>query len=217
LISELVLASGRARARTLDQYMKEGLALWKQGDPAGARAFFEQALRLHPRFPPALMGMFNVCLRRGRYEDAAVNLAAAMRVDPQSAPQVTPAQSLEVAYTVAMAEYKLGEFEAAEKAMREIVNLRPDSWQPRMHLGLVLLALDRYAEAKASLLEAVKIDSEAVPAYNVLAECCLRLNNKAEAKEALEKSLRLKPDQPKTRETLDALAKKTGEETGDNE
>lgn len=210
LVSVEKLAEGRARVIALGRLVGKGRSLWERGEYAAARASYSEALRMHSRYPPALLGIADVYLRTGRYEDAAASLATVMRIDPRLVPRPPEGQQPEVIYTLAMAHRRIGQSEAAEKLMRQTVEHRPGDWQAQMYLGLLLADDRQYAEAETGLLEALKINPHAVPVYNALAQCYLQLNKKAKARQAYAESLRLMPGQPRIREALRNLDASAG-------
>ena len=201
-ISASELDAGRERLRRLAQLVQSGRSLTKSGKLEEARARYQEALEMHEAYPPALLGMVDVYSRLGRYEAAGANLAAAMRVDRRHAPPAKAGHPLPVAYALAMAHWQLREWEVAETLMRDIVRQRPKMWQPRLHWGLILVSREAYQEAADVLREALAINPQAVPVLNALAQCHLKLGQRAEATAVLKRSLQLDPGQPKIEQAL---------------
>jgi len=205
LISEEELTAGRQRIAALGRLVGKGRTLWERGRYEEARTAYSEALRMHSLYPPALLGMADVCLRTSRYEEAAENLAKVLRVDPRLVPRPPAGQPPEVTFTLAMAHLRAGRPETAEELMRQTVARQPGVWQAQMYLGLLLAAGGRFAEAENGLREALKLNPKAVQVHNALAQCYLQLKDRTRARQAYEESLRLQPEQQEIRNALRAL------------
>lgn len=76
------------------------------------------------------------------------------------AEQASQADPAERALIMAKAAAQIGKLDRAEALYREALSLRPDDMQTRTNLGLILLAMNRGAEASPVLEEVVAADPE---------------------------------------------------------
>jgi tetratricopeptide (TPR) repeat protein len=82
LLNPGVLCPGVREATPAETHNLRGLARQQQGDLAGARADFEQALRLKPDFPEALNNRGSIRQSQGDLEGALDDFEAALRLNP---------------------------------------------------------------------------------------------------------------------------------------
>ncbi|HEV3059555.1 MAG TPA: tetratricopeptide repeat protein [Vicinamibacterales bacterium] len=98
-------------------YETLGLILWRGGDPRGAIAAFNTAVRSDPRNTRALVWMAMAQTNLGRTADALVTFERASRADPTS---------VDAWIGIANAELTLHDLDAAAGALQNAERLQPD-------------------------------------------------------------------------------------------
>src|SRR5439155_25162615 len=73
----------------------------------------------------------------------------------------------------------------AIRSLTRAVELKPDLWSARYHLGKAYMQAGKNEEALAQLLEALKTSSEPGPIYYDLGQTLLRMGRKEEAEKYL--------------------------------
>ena len=102
-----------------------------------------------------------------------------------------------------MADHKFAE---AVPVYRELVQAVPDNPGLLLNLGMALHLAGHSREAIAPLAQAIKLDSDVLPAWLFLGASYLSAGNPERSLEPLEKYVRLQPDDPGGHQTLgDAL------------
>lgn len=175
-----------ARARAADMALELGKA-----DQAFVLA--EEAWRIAPDAPEALLLMGRVAWRVGAIDDSLACLDRIRRGDPLWAEaQAERAEAL-------MAGKKHGE---AYNDLRSA--LRTDPREPALWLALghVLNSLDRLDEAEDAYRNTTDLQPESVRALAGIADVCLKLGRPDEAVEAGEKALELSSNDPVARTIL---------------
>ncbi len=139
--------------------------------------------------------------------------------------------SLEPPIALAAMELRQGRVTEAAQAIEALGNLPPDaSGRLREHLGAALTHFEdrrlsfedtaaahlayakllflggRYQDCPGPLERSAALDGNNAIAWNLLGSISRQLGNEQRAREAFARSLEINPDQPRTREALDALA-----------
>jgi tetratricopeptide (TPR) repeat protein len=148
------------RDATLHQNL--GTALYLAGDPRGAEAEFEQAVRLLPGYARALFSLGLLMEERNRDEEAIDRFTAAVTADPS---MVNARSSL------ANALRRSGQLDAAIAQYSEVVTIDPSASDARFGHAMALVRLRRFAEARTVLEDAVR----AHPAQPGLAHALARV------------------------------------------
>lgn len=130
----------------------EGDARFAAGDHVGAETAWEEALRLDPREPRALLGLGKLRAEAG---DAEAALALLERIGPGRR------QTEEADRIAALVRTHAAGEGADEGDLRRRLEAAPGDLEARLALGRLLAAAGRSEEALAELLEAVRRD----PAY----------------------------------------------------
>lgn len=156
-----------------------------QGDNAAAEAFFQQALRVNPEYPDALLELANLRIAGKRFEEAATLLRKYVRVSGN------PASGY---YKLAMAERSLHQTAAAQRDLQEFQNRSRETAGgsfPYQHLFDYLdnranLASGQRTEMDLTeLLEELRKQPDQPQNLYQLAETYLKLGKVEEAKAAV--------------------------------
>ncbi|MCU7372652.1 PEP-CTERM system TPR-repeat protein PrsT [Paucibacter sp. O1-1] len=124
-----------------------GDAQARTGDFAAAQRSYEAALKLRPEDAEVLNNLANVQLRLDQPAAAVKTAEAALQQAPRN-PLVID--------TAGWAYHRLGQNERALQLLRDARLREPDNPEIRYHLGVVLAALGRKAEAREELQMALK-------------------------------------------------------------
>jgi serine/threonine protein kinase len=120
--------------KTKEQYLNEGIQLYRLGRYEEALAAFEQALRLDPHFADALFGKGNALYFLKRYEDALLAYEQAIRLDPYN-----PAFHNNKGSTL----YSLGRYREALAAYKQALHIDPHHASAQQGKKLALRRLGR--------------------------------------------------------------------------
>ena len=119
-------------------HLNLGTALYLSGDRAGARAAFEEAIRVAPDLPKPhfTLGLLAESERRDR--EAIEHFTAAVRLDPNY---------VEAQASLADAKRRTGQVQASLEHYQKVLSLNPAASQARFGYAMGLVRLGRYAEA----------------------------------------------------------------------
>lgn len=187
-----------------EQAKSRGNALLADGDLDGARACYEEALRLAPTFAEASVNLAVVCVRQQRVGEAEAYLQQALALKPalwQAHLHLGVVRDLQerlddavACFERAIALYpgyaethvrlagvrrKQGHAAAAVEAYRAALSIEPDSPEILSDLGLsLLLGMDRPEEALAQFRKALELAPNAVTHFlaGLAHERCERWN-----------------------------------------
>ena len=132
-----------------DRAAAEGEACAAAGDPAGAEAAWDRALREDPRQPRALLGLARLRADAG---DAETALALLERIGPGTR------YTDEADRLAAVLRTAAGAPDADEGELRRRIESVPDDLAARLALGRLLAARGRHQDALETLLEVVRRD-----------------------------------------------------------
>jgi tetratricopeptide (TPR) repeat protein len=154
----------------------------RQGHPARAEEFFQQALRYNPDFPEALLELADLRIASKRFEDAAVLLRKYVKVSRE------PASGY---YKLAMVEKSLHQTEASQRDLKVFQTLSKDSAsgpQPYEHIFDYVderSSLSREARTQqdlAELTEQLQKNPDHPQGLYLLAQAYLKLGKLEEAR-----------------------------------
>jgi len=171
------------------------------GEPAQARLYAERAVRLDGASGPARANLGSVYAALGDHDAATVEYQQAAELM-----DLSPELLLNLADSLA----KTGRHAEAAATLEQLVRIEP---RPVAHerRGAALFKLRRYDEALRAFREAVDLDPRHYPAWNGVGVCMLNRyiwsdltdDDALEAAvEALRRSLRIEPSQPRIVELL---------------
>ena len=185
----------------------------KQNRHKEAEELLEEFLKLHPDVGPFHFMMGLLLEYRGAYGKALGHFHQVVLDDPQDG---------DAFRHLGICCAELGMNEQAEAFLAQAIKLNVEDPEATFRLGRLYLAWDRPEDAAVVLREWLKLkaeDGEVVDGqkvevsqvYNALAEALERTGDVEGAKEALERSLELVPDQPDIREKYEELCRPLGE------
>ncbi|WP_224248581.1 tetratricopeptide repeat protein [Hyalangium gracile] len=165
-----------------DEYLLQTLSnvLAGKGDIAGAADVAEKLAKLQPNHPSAIGNLARFRMAQGRFGDA-LSLCQALAERGQATVQ---SRSVEAMIYEGM---NPPDPEGAAAAWRAAMELDPNDWAPANNLGNLLMRTpelpDAAKQARAALEEAHRRDPERPEPRLNLALACVKLGDKAKAKE----------------------------------
>jgi tetratricopeptide (TPR) repeat protein len=103
-----------------------------------------------------------------------------------------------------------GELTAAEKALRNAIELSPDTLEAHFDLGTVLLSQKNYRAAAECFQRVIQLEPSYGPAHERLADCWRKQGHRTEAIEALRSAVRYMPQNAETHRELGCLLLQEG-------
>ena len=171
-----------------NEEFRKGIEASLKGEIAVARSHFLAALRLDPKFAPAMIGLADIAQKQGDLTQADNYLKQAEAIAPQTA-----------AVHIARGRFLLAarQFDKAEFSFKQARDLSPKSITPLLELGdLYLRDTSRRNDALASFAAAVKLEPDnkyAVYSYGV---ALAQVGRRDDALSAFEKAAALAPRDP---------------------
>ena len=162
------------------------MGLWKdfrEDDEEAADASFTRALEIDPRHSNARREYARFLMRRGRFEEALIEIEKVH--DPMFAVTVHLTRAETYRYR--------GEFDEAMKEAHSFHEIWTGSDEPLLQMVLCYVALAEYEKAEKL---AQKMSADHPSRYRLLALIYLYLNRMAEAREAAQQLIALQPDTP---------------------
>jgi Flp pilus assembly protein TadD len=195
----------RLRPRSAEAQNALGEAYNKFDDPKSARAPFEKAVAIDPKFGTARMNLGSVLIQTGDLAAAAAQLdqAIALIDDKQDAAYAR--------YLRAKIHTERGETERAIAVLKKAVELQPDFAEAWSDLGDAYKKLQDDAHALAAFERAVKIRPDDAVAQTRLANQLLGQERAHEAIEHFEIALRLSPSDQSVLKGLQRALRKDGQ------
>jgi tetratricopeptide (TPR) repeat protein len=130
-------------------YVDHGSKLYEKGEYAEAAEAYRDAIRIMPGNGPALVGLGNSLWQLGRKEECVEAYRQAMRVAPDYAPAY---------YGFVHYQEILSGPDAALRALIDITRDQPTNALAYGECGLLYLGMGRYADARAALDRAARLD-----------------------------------------------------------
>lgn len=161
-----------------------GMLLGRQQNLAGARVEFERALQLQPDGLEALGGLVALDLAVKNYASAR------MRVDARIADKPSAPLLILAARTYASG----GDMAAAEKFLRQALNLDNTSLAAYGGLGQLYLSQGKLAAARAEFEAVVARSPESVAALTMVGIILQAEGNESQARDRFEQVLRIDPE-----------------------
>ena len=178
-------------ARTLQQWMAEGLRAQKAGKQVEAIGDFLNAQRLDPSSPDPLyslgMSFFLIGWYKNEtsfYDRADRNFRAALELDPKYD------RAMFMVGTVEVLHNRLKE---AGPYVQKAIDLNPQNPYYHLHYGILLGRMGEYDEAVAQMLLAEKLLPVYPQAYLSLGQCYAQMRKYQEARRQLERAVQLDP------------------------
>lgn len=170
--------------------------LVEQGRADEAVGVYREIVSDHPGSLKAHNNLGVLYDELGQHELALEQFQAAHHLGPEN---------VEVIANLGAALGTLGRFEDAERELRRGQKLEPDSPDIRANLGILFFRRGLYAQAEAELRWVCEHDHDHGPAHFYRGEALNRLGRVEPAIEALERAVRLQPDNAKAFYTLGIL------------
>ncbi len=143
-----------------------------------------------------------VYLQHGKLKEADEATRKSIRLNPED-----PEGSIQLSSTLE----KAGQFDLAEKGLRDLLKQHPDNATAMNNLGYFLLErTNRYAEALKLIEQAITIEPINGSFLDSLGWAHFKLGNPEKAREILEKALTYSPRSATTREHLGDVLQKIG-------
>lgn len=182
---------------------RAGIQAQVRGDLASARSRFEAALRLDPRYVPALLGLAGVAQTEGKPQQVEALLRRAEQAGPKSA---------EVQIAWGRHFLRNNQFDKAESAFLRARELAPQSIPPLLELGEVYLRMPgRAQDAVAVYRTAVELDGNNRYALYGYGVALAATGRRQEAVGALEKASQLTPKDPAALRAIGRVYLETGD------
>jgi len=156
-------------------------------------ASFQRALKLKPDYFEAHMGLGDVLLSRGLYEQGAQHFRCALALEPGSA---------EAHNNLGNALTDAGKPEDAVLSYRRAIGLRPDTAEIHSNLGKALLDLRQPEAAIESCGRAVALDPQLAEAHGNLGNALLDFDRPEQAIASYNRALALRTDYPEVHNSL---------------
>ncbi len=120
-----------------------------------------------------------------------VGCAKAPPPEPETPPQSDPA--LELA-SIALDSARSGDAQSAAEQFRRLIEMKPDFPRAQTNLGLQLMKLEKYDEARAAFEKAIEQDKNDAVAYNHLGVLARRNGQFEQARDYYNKAIEADPD-----------------------
>lgn len=138
------------------------------------------AKTLSSRDVSSLLHFSQICMRRHMYVDARDALQQVVAASPENR---------EAWYQLGLAQYRIGEADAAEKDFRTALHLDPNDEWSRVALGAVLMGTSRQDSAEPEFHRVLTADPQCGAAHYYLAEIERRRGELTTAQQQLEKAV----------------------------
>jgi len=191
--------SPAAATDSVETALQHAESAFKDGDYVEAQKAYEEALRIAPDHPRAVVGLSTCCLKNHQVKRAHDLLADHLTRHPENtaarlvlartlvrqAEFPAAAEQLRVVlgrdpenllahYNLGFIAYRSRDYETAVTHLEKTLALRPDHPEAHYTLGLTLVALGRYDDAVGELEKAIAIDPKHVGAHFNLASAAAR-------------------------------------------
>jgi tetratricopeptide (TPR) repeat protein len=144
-------ADTRAWPHNFRSHFNLARALRREDRPEAAIPHYDEALRLHPGFGPALLGRSLARSQQGDVGGALADLHEAVRLHPDDTLY---------RFDLGLLLLERGRHRDAARELREVVRLAPEDAAAHALLASALRASGRPSEAKRHLQEALRLDPE---------------------------------------------------------
>ena len=158
----------------------------RQGDTAQAIELFRQAMANDPTYADPCINLALVLAGQGQFEQAEQELTKATEL---------AANRADVFANLAIIQTRLGKLGEAVQASRKVVLLEPDSAPAHLQLAESLIRTFDLSAAVEQYSIALRIDPKSVPTYRLRGQALYDMGNYEEARNDLETSCSLLPDE----------------------
>jgi eukaryotic-like serine/threonine-protein kinase len=148
------------------------MALLLDWDKAGAEKEFLRAIELNPNYPTAHHWYSRYLRAVGKLDEAFREIKRAEQLDPLSLVMIN---------NIAEIDIDRGDFGAADKECRRMIDLDPNFWAAHQTLGIVLVRQGRYAEALGEAEKSVQLASRSNASLALLGHVYGRVARRSDA------------------------------------
>ncbi len=194
-VDELVAAEMAAAERP-ESHVTIGALRARQGNAAAAEASYRTALRLDPRFVPAMVNLADLYRGLGRDADGESLLRQAVATDPNDAA---------AEHAFGLLKVRQGKLDDALGLLRNAATLAPDNARYAYVYGVALNSAGRPADALAALKLAHERHPADVDLLSALVTIARDAGDRAAAADYAEQLVRLLPGNADARALLNSL------------
>jgi tetratricopeptide (TPR) repeat protein len=141
-------------------------------------------------------------MKEDRWEDAMVELEAALKLDPNSLP---------AHLAVATVKFRQKQFALALDHLRDVLRLDPMHLRAHLRCSQIYLASGDYDKALTAAEDAIRIDPKVDASHLAAGNICLLKGDIPRAKEHLVTTLRLNPRSARARQKMAKALEKSGQ------
>jgi Flp pilus assembly protein TadD/peroxiredoxin len=232
-LEEAAAAFEQVTASTPDDpiaYYNLGTLYLEKNEPARARPYLDQAVKLRPGYAEAWNNLGMVSAQQGREEEALEDFKRSLLLRPDYATALVnlanllrhqgafdEAQKLleralkgapnnpDANYSMGMLYARQNQLPEAAKYLERAAQFRPDSPEILNNLGVLLVRQGHYPEAKEKFETSIRVAPNSDQAYLNLAKLYVLLNEREKARQALRDLLRRQPEHKLAQQTLEML------------
>jgi TolB-like protein/Tfp pilus assembly protein PilF len=182
-----------------EAYLRGRFYLWKFNEPDRVKAleYFERAIAIDPRYPPAYAGLANTWWARAvlgplTFAEAA-GPAKAAATKALALDQNLPEAHAHLAYVQGIFEW---DWETAERSMRRAVDLGPNSVDAHYVYAVLLMGMGRSSEGIEWIDRAVLLDPLSSGMHSMAGRIRYRARRYDEAIAPLKRAIELEPGNP---------------------
>ena len=194
----------RAIAVTADNYLAQaGLGAWlrAQGRTDESARHFQEALRIRPQEPYALMQYGTLLSDQGQLDEAAGYHERALRYEPGYAQAYA---------NLGVVRLRQRRFDEAEATLETALQLKPDDALTELNLGEVLLAQKRFDDAAVHLRRALALGLDSAEVHNNLGVVLARQGRLQDAASEFAAALRANPGHTNAQRNLERMRERLG-------
>ncbi|HTV04616.1 MAG TPA: FG-GAP-like repeat-containing protein [Acidobacteriaceae bacterium] len=173
-----------------------GMIAAQQGRTDDAVRNFRQALTLQPDYATALLNLGNLYRRQGDFQKAEQSLEQALHLHPNDP---------EVNYSVGMLGAQIGQTQIAEQYLQKAISLKPDYAEALNNLGVLYVHMQDFQNAEAQFKICIRRAPNFDQSYLNLASLYAMQGKMAQAREVIQKLLRIDPGNPAAAQALQML------------
>ncbi len=179
-----------------EAHLNLGLLAMRRREPDAAEAEYRTALRLDPKFVPALANLADLDRARGQDADGAALLRQAMAIEPDNA---------DVRYALGLLLVRQHDQAAALPLLRQASELAPDNARYAYVYAVALNSTGQSGPAIAVLRQAMKAHPADWDVLSGLAMIARDAGDSSTARQAAQAMVALRPDDAQARALLQSL------------
>jgi tetratricopeptide (TPR) repeat protein len=173
-----------------------GMMAAQEGHAEEAIQDFQQSLLLRPEYVIALLNLGNVYRRQGSYDKSKECLKQALELQPDDP---------EINYSLGMLYAQQSQMQQASGYLQRAIELRPDYPEALNNLGILFIRQQDYSKAENQFKTCIRLVPNFDQSYLNLARLYAMRNDKEDAREVLSELLRIQPQNPGAKQTLEML------------